>query len=122
MNEQGERQSGVVAEGGLRQLVAAERRLALALAVVEQEASALVHSAQEDATRESAELDERIAADVAALVTRIASELDTELARLAVATERYCRTLDALTEDAVDELAAEVESQLLSPELAESVP
>jgi hypothetical protein len=122
VNEQSEPQSVVVPEGGLRELVMAERRLAHELAVVEQEASALVRSAHEDAVRESAQLDERIAADVAALVARIAAERDAELARLAAATERYCRVLDALTEDAVDELAAEAESQLLMPELAESVP
>jgi hypothetical protein len=112
----------VAPEGGLRQLVEAERRQALALAAVEQEASALVRSAHEDVARESARLDQRIAADLAALAARIAAARDAEIASLAAAAERYCLALDALTEDAVDELAAEAEARLLTPDVAESAP
>jgi phage host-nuclease inhibitor protein Gam len=112
----------VAPEGGLRQLVDAERRQGLALAAVEQEASALVRSAHEDAARESARLDQRIAADLADLAARIEAMRDAEIASLAAAAERYCRALDALTEDAVDQLAAEAEARLLAPDSAESAP
>jgi hypothetical protein len=122
VNGQDEPLAVVTPEGGLLQLVEAERRQTLALAAVEQEASALVRSAHEDAARESARLDQRIAADLAALEARIAAARDAEIVSLATAAERYCRALDALTEDAVDELAAEAETRLLTSAVAESAP
>lgn len=122
MNGRTEPLAVVAPEGGLRQLVEAEHRQALALAAVEQEVSALVRSAHEDAARESALLDQRIAADLAALAARVAAARDAGIASLAAAADRYCRSLDTLTEHAVDELAAEVEARLLTPDVAESAP
>jgi hypothetical protein len=109
----------VAPEGGLLQLVEAERRLAQALAMVEQEAAALVGAAREEAAVESARLEQRIAAEIAGLTARIAADRDTEIARITADAERYCRAAGALSDEAVDALAAEVEAQLLTLSPAE---
>ncbi len=116
MNGRAEPRSLVAPEGGLLQLVEAERRLAQALATVEQEAAATLRAAHEDASEQSARLEERLAADLAGLAAGIAAERDAEIARITADAERRCRALDAMSDDTVDALAALVEAELLTPE------
>jgi len=118
VNQQGHLGSTPVPEGGLRQLVAAESRLAQASREVEREAAAVVRAAREEAAVQSERLAAQIAADVARLAARIAAERDAEIARIGAAAARYCQALEALTDDAVDRLAADVEAQLLPLDLA----
>ena len=114
MNQQGHPGSISVPEGGLRQLVAAEARLAQALGEVEREGAAVVQAAREEAAVQSERLDAQLAADVARLEARIAAERDAEIAWIGTAADRYLQALEALTDDAVDRLAADVEAQLLT--------
>ncbi len=94
----------------------AEARLAQDLAVAEAEAARLIGAAREAAATAESKLQVEIDAEVQRLARQIAAERDAEIARVVAAAERRCLLLQEVPAAVVDQLAAEVEAQLLSAE------
>jgi hypothetical protein len=114
VNALGDSRSVIVPEGGLLRLVETEARLAQALAAAEAEAVAMVRAARAEAAEMAALVDAQIEAEAGALALRVTAERDAEIRRIAAEAERRCRRLQGLSAATVDDLAAEIETRLLT--------